>query len=64
MFMDRDDIVNLYVVTYLPLPDGALLEPMKITDDDIPASSYSSTENVNRAPPFTTRSSNGHPNRA
>jgi hypothetical protein len=24
------------VVTNLPLPDGALPEPMKITDDDIP----------------------------
>jgi hypothetical protein len=36
MFMDRDDILNLYVVTNLPLPDGALPEPMKITDDDIP----------------------------
>jgi hypothetical protein len=36
MFMDRDDILNLYVVTNLPLPDGALPEPMKLTDDDIP----------------------------
>lgn len=24
MFMDRDDILNLYVVTSLPLPEGAL----------------------------------------
>ena len=36
MFMDRDDILNLYVVTNLPLPDGALPEPMKITDNDVP----------------------------
>jgi hypothetical protein len=36
MFMDKDDILNLYVVTNLPLPDGALPELMKITDDDIP----------------------------
>lgn len=26
-FMDRDDILNLYVVTSLPLPEGALPEP-------------------------------------
>jgi hypothetical protein len=30
MFMDRDDILNLYVVTSLPLPEGAL---PKTTDD-------------------------------
>jgi hypothetical protein len=36
MFMDRNDILNLYVVTNLPLPDDALPEPMKIIDDDIP----------------------------
>jgi hypothetical protein len=36
MFMDRDDILNLYVVTNLPLPDGALSEAIRITDDDIP----------------------------
>ena len=24
MFMDRDDILNLYVVASLPLPEGAL----------------------------------------
>jgi hypothetical protein len=35
MFMDRDDILNLYVVSNLPLPAGALPEPMKITNDDI-----------------------------
>ena len=27
MFMDRDDILNLYVVTSLPLPEGALPPP-------------------------------------
>jgi hypothetical protein len=27
MFIDRDDILNLYVVTNLPLPDGALPPP-------------------------------------
>ena len=26
MFMDRDDIINLYVVTNLPLPPGAMPE--------------------------------------
>ena len=38
MFMDRDDILNLFVVTNLPLPPGALPEPSKPTwpDDDIP----------------------------
>jgi hypothetical protein len=36
MFMDRDDILNLYVVTNLPLPDGALPESMIVTDDGIP----------------------------
>lgn len=38
MFMDRDDILNLFVVTNLPLPSGAM--PAKIVwaeeDDDIP----------------------------
>jgi hypothetical protein len=34
MFMDRDDILNLYVVTNLPLPDGAV--PSKTPDDEIP----------------------------
>jgi hypothetical protein len=35
IFMDRDDILNLYVVTNLPLPEGALpaKDPL---DDDIP----------------------------
>ncbi len=27
MFIDRDDILNLYVVTNLPLPEGALPPP-------------------------------------
>lgn len=27
MFMDRDDILNLYVVANLPLPAGALPPP-------------------------------------
>ena len=34
MFMDRDDILNLYVVTNLPLPCGALPNPEIF--DDIP----------------------------
>jgi hypothetical protein len=38
MFMDRDDILNLFIVTNLPLPKGAL-PPAKASDafdDDIP----------------------------
>lgn len=38
MFMDRDDILNLFIVTNLPLPKGAL-PPVKVADpfdDDIP----------------------------
>lgn len=35
MFMDRDDILNLYVVTNLPLPSGAL-PAVTVTEDDIP----------------------------
>jgi hypothetical protein len=35
MFMNRDDILNLYVVTNLPLPSAALPE-ISITEDDIP----------------------------
>src|SRR5260370_41540835 len=35
MFMDRDDILNLYVVTNLPLPSGAIPETA-ISDDEIP----------------------------
>lgn len=37
MFMDRDDILNLFVVTSLPLPAGALPEPEPPADtDDLP----------------------------
>lgn len=37
MFMDRDDILNLYVVTSLPLPSGALpASTSSFDDDDIP----------------------------
>lgn len=35
MFMDRDDILNLYVVTNLPLPAAAITPPA-INDEDIP----------------------------
>jgi hypothetical protein len=35
LFMDRDDILNLYVVTNLPLPEGAL-PPARDVDDEIP----------------------------
>ena len=34
MFMDRDDILNLFVVTSLPLPAGALPEPETPADTD------------------------------
>jgi hypothetical protein len=33
MFMDRDDILNLFVVTNLPLPSGALPETAPFDDD-------------------------------
>lgn len=36
MFMDRDDILNLFVVTNLPLPAGAVPHGTSTTDDDIP----------------------------
>ncbi|MCL4215396.1 MAG: hypothetical protein KJ052_00090 [Candidatus Hydrogenedentes bacterium] len=36
MFMDRDDILNLFVVTNLPLPKGALPEAALPEDDDLP----------------------------
>jgi len=36
MFMDRDDILNLYVVTNLPLPAGALPAAPSLVDDDVP----------------------------
>jgi len=35
MFMDREDILNLFVVTSLPLPVGAL-PPAKLRNDEIP----------------------------
>ena len=34
--MDRDDILNLYTVSNLPLPEGAVPKPKDIFDDDIP----------------------------
>lgn len=36
MFMDREDILNLYVVTNLPLPESALPEEKPISLSDIP----------------------------
>jgi hypothetical protein len=33
MFMDRDDILNLFVVTNVPLPKGALPHPEPVNDD-------------------------------
>ncbi|HCK7412058.1 hypothetical protein ACIUZJ_24730 [Pseudomonas aeruginosa] len=36
MFMDRDDILNLFIVTNLPLPKGALPKVPDPFDDDIP----------------------------
>jgi len=36
MFMDRDDILNLFVVTNLPLPTGALAKAPPLKDDDMP----------------------------
>jgi hypothetical protein len=38
MFMDREDILNLFVVTNLPLPKGALpaKKAVDLSDDDIP----------------------------
>ena len=36
LFMDRDDILNLYVVTNLPLPKGAMPEASPSEEDDIP----------------------------
>ena len=35
MFMDRDDILNLFVVTNLPLP-GAAIHAENTLDDEIP----------------------------
>lgn len=36
MFMDRDDILNLFVVTNLPLPAGALAETEVSEGDELP----------------------------
>jgi hypothetical protein len=36
LFMDRDDILNLYITSSLPLPSGAMLDPSPDFDDDIP----------------------------
>lgn len=36
MFMDRDDILNLFVVNNVPLPAGALPAPPNFMDDEIP----------------------------
>lgn len=36
MFMDRDDILNLYVVMNLPLPAGALPKTEPADNDDLP----------------------------
>ena len=36
LFMDRDDILNLYVVTNLPLPKGAMPVASSSADDDLP----------------------------
>jgi hypothetical protein len=36
MFMDREDILNLYVVNSVPLPAGALPSRPQLMDDEIP----------------------------
>lgn len=38
LFMDRDDILNLYTVSSLPLPSGTLLlkDPSSVSNDEIP----------------------------
>ncbi|TVQ84883.1 MAG: hypothetical protein EA357_01995 [Micavibrio sp.] len=36
LFMDRDDILNLYTVSNLPLPSGAIPEPESSIDDEVP----------------------------
>ncbi|HHR5390874.1 TPA: hypothetical protein ACS5PF_004050 [Salmonella enterica subsp. enterica] len=36
MFMDREDILNLYIVSNIPLPDGALVPDETTANDDIP----------------------------
>jgi len=36
MFMDRDDILNLFIVNNVPLPAAALPPPHNFMDDEIP----------------------------
>jgi hypothetical protein len=36
LFMDREDILNLYIVSSLPLPDGAIPKPIFTQNDDVP----------------------------
>lgn len=36
LFMDREDILNLYIVSTLPLPAGAVSQSTPDFDDDIP----------------------------
>jgi hypothetical protein len=36
MFMDREDILNLYIVINLPLPEGALPKANRSLDEDLP----------------------------
>lgn len=36
MFMDREDILNLYTVSNIPLPEGALISEDTVKNDDIP----------------------------
>lgn len=36
LFMDRDDILNLYIVSSVPMPEGAIPKPENVFDDDIP----------------------------
>jgi hypothetical protein len=36
MFTDRDDVLNLFVVTNLPLPSGAFSETELVDDDNLP----------------------------
>ena len=36
LFMDREDILNLYIVSNLPLPAGVNFEAYNVSDDEIP----------------------------
>jgi hypothetical protein len=36
MFMERDDILNLFVVTNTPLPTGAIPATVSAADDEMP----------------------------